>query len=126
MAFCDNPKCRFKDCEGVEVLYIKHSIPRMITADALIDLHAPICDNETIVVKSHLYNDLWTEKLIKRRFCDECVELVEKAKKRLEYLRRSYPKSFADYLKDHGDNLLLHFVQSEWFARENANKKSQF
>ena len=102
MAFCDNPKCRFKD------------------------LHAPICAHETIVVKSHNYNDLWTEKLIKRRFCDDCVELVEKAEKRLEYLRRTYPVIYQGYLIDHGDNLLLHFVQSEWFAREHANKKSPF
>ena len=126
MAFCDNPKCRFKDCEGVEVRYIKRGIPRLVTVDAPIDLHAPICAHETIVVKCHHYNDLWTEKLIRRRFCDECVELVEKAEKRLEYLRRNYPKSFLDYLNDHGDNLLLHFVQSEWFARENASKKKPF
>ena len=126
MAFCDNPKCRFKDCDGVEVRYIKPSIPRLITADMPIDLHAPICNHEIITVKYHLYNDLWTEKLIKRRFCDECVELVAKAEKRLEYLRRTYPFIYQGYLIDHGDNLLLHFVQSEWFARENEHKKSQF
>lgn len=126
MAFCDNPKCRFKDCEGVEVRYVKRGNPRLITADTPIDLHAPICDAETITVKCHLYNDLWAEKPIKRRFCDECVLLVEKAEKRLDYLRLNYPKSYQDYLNDHGDNLLLHFVQSEWFARENAKKKSPF
>lgn len=126
MAFCDNPKCRWKDRNGVEVIYIKRSIPRLRTADTPIDLHAQICDHETITVKCHLYHDMWTEKPITRRFCDECVDIVEKAERRLEYLRRNYPKSYADYLNDHGDNLLIHFVQSEWFARENGNKKSQF
>ena len=126
MAFCDNPKCRFKACEGVEFRYVKMGLPRLITAEAVLDLQAPICNTETIAVKSHLYHDMWTEKLIKRRFCDECVDVVEKAERRLEYLRRNYPKSYADYLNDHGDKLLLHFVQSEWFARENENKKSPF
>ena len=126
MAFCDNPKCRFKDYEGVEVRYIKRSIPRLITADTPIDLHAPICDNETITVKCHLYNDMWTEKLIQRRFCDECVSHVETAEQKLEYLKFTAPGTYKQYLNDHGDNLLLHFVQSEWFARENANKKSPF
>lgn len=126
MAFCDNPKCRWKGCNGVEVRYMKRGIPRLITADTPIDLHAPICDNETIAVKCHLYHDMWTGELIKRRFCDECVDIVEKAEKRLDYLRFNYPKSYQDYLNDHGDNLLIHFVQMEWFARENANKKSLF
>ena len=126
MAFCDNPKCRFKDCDGVEVRYVKMGLPRLISAETPIDLQAPICNTETITVKCRLYHDMWTEKLIKRRFCDECVPLVDKAEKRLEYLRRNYPKSYADYLNDHGDNLLLHFVQSEWFARENETKKSPF
>lgn len=44
MAFCDNPKCRFKDCEGAGVKYIKQGKPRLITANTPIDLHAPICD----------------------------------------------------------------------------------
>lgn len=126
MAFCDNPKCRWKDCNGVSVLYVKRGTPRLITADTPIDLHAPICDSKTIKVESHLYHDLWTEKPITRRFCDECVEFVDKAERRLEYLRRKYPKSYQDYLNDHGDNLLLHFVQSEWFAKQNAKKKSLF
>ena len=112
MAFCDNPKCRFKDCEGVEVRYVKMGLPRLITAETPIGLQAPICNTETITVKSHRYHDTWTERLIKRRFCDECVPLVDKAEKRLEDIRRNYPRVYLDYLNDHGDNLLLHFVQS--------------
>ena len=126
MAFCDNPKCRFKDREGVEVRYVKRGLPRLITADTPIDLQAPICNTETITIKSHFYHDMWTEKLIKRRFCDECVSLVENAEKKLEYLKFTAPGTYRQYLNDHGDNLLLHFVQSEWFARENENKKSPF
>lgn len=126
MAFCDNPKCRWKDCNGVSLLYVKRGLPRLRTADTPIDLHAPICDSKTITVKCHFYNDMWTEKPIKRRFCDECVLLVEVAEKKLECLKFAAPGTYKQYLKDHGDNLLLHFVQSEWFARENAKKKSLF
>ena len=57
---------------------------------------------------------------------DDRARYTDKAEKRLEYIRRNYPRVYLDYLNDHGDNLLPHFVQSEWFARENENKKSPF
>ncbi|MDD3002165.1 MAG: hypothetical protein PHF29_10460 [Candidatus Riflebacteria bacterium] len=50
--------------------------------------------------------------------------LVEIAEKKLECLKFTAQGIYKQYLNDHGDNLLLRFVQSEWFARENANKKT--
>jgi uncharacterized protein YlaI len=126
MAFCDNPKCRFKDCNGAYVRYIKMGKPRMFSSNDPIDIHAPLCDRKEIEIKSNLFIDTCTEKPIKRFFCDECKPLVDAATEKLKYWRYASPVAYKQYLIDHGDNLLLHFVQSEWFAREDPKKKSPF
>jgi uncharacterized protein YlaI len=127
MAFCDNPKCRFKDCNGSAVKYIKREIPYAASAMTdPVDLYRPLCKNEEVTVLTNFFTDTCTDKPIRRMFCDECRPLVDAATNRLKYLRRTYPLVYRDYWNDHGDNLLLHFVQSEWFARENSKKKSPF
>lgn len=108
MAFCDNPKCRWHNCNG-ELTLIQY-----------------VENGTKMKVENNEYADCLTGKQIRRFFCDDCAELVGKAEKRLRYMKNCYPKAYAGYLNDHGNNLLIHFVQSEWFARESENKKSPF
>jgi uncharacterized protein YlaI len=127
MAFCDNPKCRFKDCNGSAVKYIKREIPYAVPAMTdPVDLYRPLCKSEEVTVLTNFFTDTCTDKPIRRMFCDECKPLVDAATEKLKYWRYASPVAYKQYLIDHGDNLLLHFVQSEWLAKENAKKKNQF
>lgn len=123
MAFCDNPKCRLKNFNGKTVVLPKFNSSARYFKTTETCVYSEF---DTVEIKNHRFIDDCAGNPIERVFCDECKDLVEKAEKRLRYIKNNYKLTYYDYLNDHGDNLLLHFVQSEWFARENANKKSPF
>ena len=95
MAFCDNPKCKWSNCSGElsAVYYVENGTKFM--------------------VKNNDFADMSTGKEIRRNFCDDCLMLAMRARRRLSEISASYPLVYQDYLNDHGDNLLLHFIQME-------------
>lgn len=127
MAFCDNPKCRWKDCNGSAIKYIKREIPVAVPKMTdPVDLYRPLCKNEEVTVLTNFHNSVWSGDIVSHMFCDECIPLVDGAERELKHIIDYMPHFYSLLLQDHGENLLLHSVQSEWFARENASKKSLF
>jgi len=126
MAFCDNPKCRWKDCSGASIRYMKSGNPRVFSSTDPIDIYASIGNDVEVEVRTNFHNSVWSGGVVSHMFCDECIPLVDDAERELKHIIDHMPHFYSLLLQDHGENLLLHFVQSEWCARENTKKKSSF